>query len=46
MESIHRKVSEYKEKDEHDDGLRELLINNEKFSIPQAFLTQYLNLDE
>ncbi len=46
MESIHRKVSEYKEKDEHDDGLRELLINNEKFSIPKAFLTQYLNLDE
>ena len=46
MERIHRKVSQYKEKNEHDDGLLELLINNEKFSIPQNFLTQYINLNE
>ncbi|HBD63622.1 MAG TPA: GTP pyrophosphokinase [Clostridiales bacterium] len=38
MERIHRKVSQYKEKTEHDDGLLEL--------IPQNFLTQYLNLSE
>jgi len=46
MERIHRKVSQYKEETEHDDGLLELLINNERFSIPQDFLTQYLNLSE
>lgn len=35
MEKIHRKVNQYKEKEE-----------KEFLSIPQAFLTQYLNLDE
>ncbi|NYB75232.1 GTP pyrophosphokinase family protein [Sedimentibacter hydroxybenzoicus DSM 7310] len=35
MEKIHRQVNQYKEEAEHD----------EELSIPQAFLTQYLNLD-
>lgn len=46
MESIHREISQFKDKDSLDNGPQELLINNEKFSIPQAFLTQYFKLAE
>lgn len=43
MESIHREVSQFKEKDDDlNDGLQELLIDNERFSIPHDFLRKYL----
>ncbi len=46
MENINRKISRYKENDDSDDGLLELLINNEKFNIPQDFVTQFITLYE
>jgi putative GTP pyrophosphokinase len=46
MESINREVSKYKENNDYDEGLEELLINNERFSLPKALLLQYLKLDE
>ena len=46
MANINRKISRYKENDDSDDGLLELLINNEKFNIPQDFVTQFITLYE
>lgn len=46
MENIHNEMNRYKEKDDLDNGLHELLINNEKFVFPPAFLTNFLNFDE
>ncbi len=46
MESLHKEISQFKENDDSDDGLLELLVNDEKFNLPHAFLTQYLRLNE
>ena len=46
MENINQKISYYKENDDYDDGLFELLINDEKFNIPQDFAAQFIEFHE
>jgi len=43
MESIHRQVSQFKKNSDFDDQSQEILIDNERFGIPHAFLAQFLN---
>lgn len=46
MENINKKISQYKENDEFDDGLIDLMFNNEKFNFPEGFVTQLIKLNE
>ncbi len=42
MESIHKEISQFKEKEDLNDGLEEVFIDNERFNIPHDFLTKYI----
>jgi len=42
MESIHKEISQYKEKEELVDELEEVFIDNERFNIPHDFLSKFI----
>ena len=46
MEKIHKEITQFKKSVDLSDDPQELLINNERFHLPYAFLSQYLNLAE
>jgi len=46
MESIHKKVNQFKECHDLDDELQELLIDDEKIALPQTFITQFLKFPD